>query len=448
VDSIEIRHEEREIDGVRVANDGSVLDSTAFIFGTNYATEPDVTGTSSGWLVAWQRAPSHDSPYNTARLASLTPAACRRTKKTSGRWVHGGPGRRVRRVGRHQRPRDVERRRRRRRSVRGLVGTPTGSSSGIAINAQANDQFETNVAWNGSVYQVTWTDWRIHPLIEPGEGDVYTTAVTTRAGRQPARHRVAADPDVPEGNAAVAGAKGTTVFGWTKLHDESPYAAFRVETASQTGCVGTGSALAHSRPRGPRPRSPSRPPRSASPIDGRRLRREVENRVARDQLLRFREGSVDDPALCRRRSGSGRPCSCSRAQRPLRARRRRSSPGPARATFATTPRTAVVGLAARPSVHGEEPERGLVGLGRPRSHGSTTGEEELASPIAAGELVAPRDRFSFERTRMSETAHELDARRGTDPGHGALPVFVADVDSFARRLEPSPERSCRRSAAA
>jgi len=92
------------------------------------------------------------------------------------------------------------------------------------------------VAWTGAAYQVTWTDWRIHPLIEPGEGDVYTTAVTAAGTVLSTRGvAVAADPEVPEGNAVVAGAKGTTVFGWTKLHDESPYAAFRVETASQTG---------------------------------------------------------------------------------------------------------------------------------------------------------------------------------------------------------------------
>src|SRR6185436_12772762 len=153
VDSIEIRHEEREIDGVRVANDGSVLDSTAFIFGTNYATEPDVTGTSSGWLVAWQRAPSHDSPYHTARVASLTTGGV----DTDEEDVRAGGSTAVQV--------DV--------SVasdgtNGLVtwsddgdvagrfvdssGMPTGSSTGIAINAQANDQFETNVAWNGSAY--------------------------------------------------------------------------------------------------------------------------------------------------------------------------------------------------------------------------------------------------------------------------------------------------------
>jgi hypothetical protein len=43
---------------------------------------------------------------------------------------------------------------------------------------------------------------------------------------------VAADPDVPEGNPAVTGANGTTIFGWAALHQESPYAALRVETAA------------------------------------------------------------------------------------------------------------------------------------------------------------------------------------------------------------------------
>jgi large repetitive protein len=237
VDSIEIRHEEREIDGVRVANDGSLLDTTPFIFGTNFATEPDVAGTSSGWLVSWTRAPSHDSPYHTARVASLSTAGV----KTAQEDVRPGGVTAVQV--------DV--------SVasdgtNGLVtwsddgdvagrfvdssGTPTGSTTGIAINTQANDQFETNVAWNGVTYQVAWTDWRIHPTIEPGEGDVYTTGVTTAGVVIHKRGMIlSADPEVPEGNTALAGANGTTVFGWAKLHDEAPYAAFRVETASLTG---------------------------------------------------------------------------------------------------------------------------------------------------------------------------------------------------------------------
>jgi hypothetical protein len=109
--------------------------------------------------------------------------------------------------------------------------TPTGS--GITISDADNEQFQTAVAWNGSSYQVAWTDWRNQPLLEPGEGDVFTTSVRTDGVVANADGlAVAADPDVPEGNPAVVGANGTTLFGWAALHEESPYAAFRVETAA------------------------------------------------------------------------------------------------------------------------------------------------------------------------------------------------------------------------
>ncbi len=212
-----------------------MVDTTPFILGTNFATQPDVTGTSSGWLAAWQRAPSHDSPYHTARVASLSSAGVKTSEQdvapagatavqvdvsvasdgTNALVTFSDDG-------------DVVGR------FVSSSGTPTGST-GITINAQPNDQFDTAVAWNGSAYQVVWTDWRIDPLIEPGEGDVFTTSVTP-AGRVSSTVGtiISADPDVPEGNAAVVGAGSTSVFGWTALHDEAPYAAFRLETTSVT----------------------------------------------------------------------------------------------------------------------------------------------------------------------------------------------------------------------
>jgi hypothetical protein len=100
------------------------------------------------------------------------------------------------------------------------------------INAKSNDQFGTAVAFTGKNYQVAWTDWRRHPELEPGEGDVYS-AVVQKDGTVKKKDgiEIAVDPDVPEGNPAVAGANGGAALAWTKLHDEAPYGSFRLETA-------------------------------------------------------------------------------------------------------------------------------------------------------------------------------------------------------------------------
>jgi len=232
VDTFEVRHEQREIDAVRVGSDGSVVDTTPIVLGSSYATKPDVTGTSEGWMAAWQHASTHDSPYHAVRAASLDTSggatsevdvasasstalqvdASVASDGTDALVTFSDDG-----------------------NVRGRFlsadGVPSGST--IAISTRPNSQFETAAAWNGRAYQVTWTDFRRHAEIEPGEGDVYTTTVSTagvvgnRAGLA-----VAVDANAPEGNAVVAGANGVSVFAWTMLHDESPYAAYRLETAN------------------------------------------------------------------------------------------------------------------------------------------------------------------------------------------------------------------------
>lgn len=232
VSSFEVIHEIRNIYGARVANDGSVIDSTPFVLGFNFAERPDVTGTSSGWVAGWERAPTHDSPYSLAEIASLSTSGVLTDPETV-LFVAGTPVQEW--VSVASDGTDVLVAFSDDGDIVGRFATdeavPTGSD--FTISDADNEQFQTSVAWNGSAYQVAWTDWRLQELVEPGEGDVYTTSVSTAGVVGNTRGlAVAADPDVPEGNPAVAGANGTTIFGWAELHEESPYASFRVETVA------------------------------------------------------------------------------------------------------------------------------------------------------------------------------------------------------------------------
>lgn len=219
--------------GVRVSSVGAVLDATPLVLGTNYAVAPDVAPLGTGWVVTWARYVSHDDSRS---AASYTVVSATGTVGVESR---------VRTVGSLDRETGV--------SVasdgtnalvvwsdygdiRGRLidsaGTLLGNGRGVSINTQANTQFDPDVAWNGSTYAVTWTDYRRHTGLEPGEGDVYTTPVTTTGRVGTATGIEATAEDVPEGNAVVAGANGRTVYAWTRLLD-SPYGSFRVETSTQ-----------------------------------------------------------------------------------------------------------------------------------------------------------------------------------------------------------------------
>jgi hypothetical protein len=226
-------HEERSIEAVRVDADGGLLDAEPFTLGWSFATLPDVAGTNSGWMVAWQRAFTHDSPYTEAKAVvvgmegtpgteflarsySATPVQTGVSVASAGAtalltWSDGGDirGRRVT-----------------------ATGTRLGIASGIHIADQPNTQFDTDAAWTGTSFAVAWTDWRIHTGVEPGEGDVFAATVLPTGKVVTKGGRIATDRTVPEGNVAVGGALGTVIYAYTKLHEEAPYAAFRIETVA------------------------------------------------------------------------------------------------------------------------------------------------------------------------------------------------------------------------
>lgn len=222
----------REVLGVRIDTNGVVLDATPLTVGDTYALDPDVTGTNSGWVVAWEHQGTHDSPTASIYASSVDTAGVVTAELTVAR--DGGSDQRDPSVASDGTKAlfawsgDGNVRGRRMNAA----GTMLGNAAGFVINQKNNEQFGTSVAWTGARYQAAWTDWRIHDLLEPGEGDVYTTTVTTLGVvKNKAGLAVSADPDVPEGNVAVGGANGAAVFAWTKMHDEAPYGGFRIETA-------------------------------------------------------------------------------------------------------------------------------------------------------------------------------------------------------------------------
>lgn len=224
--------EQRLVVGRRVASDGTLIDAKKFQIGANHAEQPDVVGHAGGWTVGWHRRFTHDSPYTEARVNTVSAAgvagkeillqAYEATADHTGvTLAHDGTST----LAVWSEDGDLQGR------FVGAGGALYGPVNGMTVAKAANAQFDAALAWDGSRYVVGWTDWRIHPVLEAGEGDVYATSVTSRGKvASLAGFAIAADAERPEGNAAVASLNGGTLYAWTKLHDGAPYASFRIET--------------------------------------------------------------------------------------------------------------------------------------------------------------------------------------------------------------------------
>jgi hypothetical protein len=130
-------------------------------------------------------------------------------------------------------------------------GTLLDSTQGFPICAASNLQFDPRAAFDGTDFRVTWSDYRAHPLLVPGLGDVYQARVTLD-GTVPelCGQAVSADLRIPEGDAAVAAVDGLVVVAVPVLHAEAPFGGLRIEIHSSfdTGelgrayCFGDGSS--------------------------------------------------------------------------------------------------------------------------------------------------------------------------------------------------------------
>lgn len=105
-----------------------------------------------------------------------------------------------------------------------FLDLPTGSFVASANNAQ----FLPSVAWCGSNYLVSFTDFRDHLAIEPGLGDVYATRVSaTNQVLEPQGIPVQNRWPAPEGRTAMVGANGRALLVSSVL-DGAPFGNWRL----------------------------------------------------------------------------------------------------------------------------------------------------------------------------------------------------------------------------
>ncbi|MBK7643934.1 MAG: hypothetical protein IPJ19_12950 [Planctomycetes bacterium] len=127
-------------------------------------------------------------------------------------------------------------------------GTLLDSATGSFVSSAPNGQFAPAAVWTGDQYLVTYTDYRDHPLLEPGIGDIYAAHVS-------ASNVVLDVPDLPvqnrwptaEGRSAVAGGNQRALIAST-VAEAGSFGTWRIHLQldePQGGtpyCYGDGSA--------------------------------------------------------------------------------------------------------------------------------------------------------------------------------------------------------------
>lgn len=212
----------------RVAADGSLQDPAPVVLSSSYARFPRIASMGGRFLVVWSQYGSHDSPFASTRGAVALPAGAHgspfavesATGSTYGPRVAAGPqgffvtfaadG-------------DV-------RARRVLPdGTPTGAAGGFQLTYADREQGGAAAAPLGAGWLAAWTDYRAHPPLEAGLGDVY--------GARTGSGDVLLDPDgLPlatgpaiQGTPVLAGVGGDGMLALVAWSDVDQ--AFRVHTA-------------------------------------------------------------------------------------------------------------------------------------------------------------------------------------------------------------------------
>jgi hypothetical protein len=212
----------------RVSATGAVLDAPIRI-GTSFDTSPAIATVGNRWLVAWQNAPTHDSPlrrvfadfvdangsagtvFTVASDGGLPDVATEGTGNSALIVYDAGSST----------ARNVFGRR---------VNADGSQSAAFTISAAPNAQQSAAVAWDGNEFVADWIDFRNYNFPQQQRTDIY--------GARIAADNTVLDPNgfaissavQPDETPTVGGTSGSALFSCASYRPESPFGAFRIAT--------------------------------------------------------------------------------------------------------------------------------------------------------------------------------------------------------------------------
>jgi hypothetical protein len=234
VSSHEAPHEIRPIKGARVrGSDGAVLDSSPILIGPSFSAWPRAAALGTRWLVVWEQYPSHDNPrsniyanfveaggaaagYFSVQDSSI-PSEYRPDIATAGDYalIVWGDGRT------NPEYEDVYGRR-----VHADGFFLDGGS--IPIATAANEQWDPQVAWDGTRFVVEHWDSRDDDQYDQHRGDIWGTLLNAAGQPIDPSGFAVFNEAIPEIQPALAARTGTALLTGAIFHPEAPYGAYRI----------------------------------------------------------------------------------------------------------------------------------------------------------------------------------------------------------------------------
>ena len=213
----------------RVSAAGTVLGSPIQL-GTGFDTHPRLAAVGGNWLVAWQNAPTHDSPIRRVFARFVDPAGAAGATFTVA--SNGGLP-------------DLASDGNSALVVFNAGGTADdvfarrvladGSQSAIfTISNAPNVQQSAAVAWDGHQFIVDWTDLRNYAYPQQDRTDVFGARVAADNTVLDTDGFAIASTIQPDEMPAVAAHAGSAVFAWSTYLPEAPFGAMRIATRQLT----------------------------------------------------------------------------------------------------------------------------------------------------------------------------------------------------------------------
>jgi hypothetical protein len=236
------------------AASGALLDVAPVLVGMSFATAQSVEAFDGGFLVAWERHSTHDSPYSSVMLRlvsagnvpgtqiSLTSTSSYNTVPDLG--SSGGTALVVWQLGSASSvSQDIAAR---------LIGPGLSLPvDNITVSAAAFGQQLPAVAWDGEQYRVAWQDTRATlDYLFDKRTDIYTARVSADGAVLDPNGQALATNALPEAWPAVAPlGDGSALVAWSDFQPGAPYASYRMAFSLPDGIsawLDVGNALAGS----------------------------------------------------------------------------------------------------------------------------------------------------------------------------------------------------------